>query len=78
MLRFTCTGEGVGLEMLEASTIGNPVLTTKYGGQMEYLKNGYFVNYKLDFIKINYSFLIKCNFGHIKLQTCISIIKIYL
>jgi len=48
--------EGVGLGMLEASTIGNPILTTKYGGQIEYMKEGYFVDYKLDFIKINYSF----------------------
>ena len=48
--------EGVGLGMLEASTIGNPVITTSYGGQMEYIKYGYFVKYKLDFININYSF----------------------
>lgn len=54
--------EGVGLGMLEASTMGNPVLTTKYGGQMEYLNNGYFVNYKLDFININYSFFNKMQF----------------
>ena len=62
--------------MLEASTIGNPVLTTKYGGQMEYLKNGYFVNYKLDFIKINYSFF--NNFKYIQIETTISIVNIFM
>jgi hypothetical protein len=54
--------EGVGLGMVEASTIGNPVLTTNYGGQLEYLNYGYFVDYKLDFININYSLFDKTQY----------------
>lgn len=54
--------EGVGLGMLEASTIGNPVITTSYGGQMEYLKCGFYINYKLGFININYSFFDKSQY----------------
>ena len=48
--------EGVGWGMLEASTLGKPVITTGYGGQMEYINDGYFVDYKLDKININYSY----------------------
>lgn len=42
-------GEGLGLGMLEALTLGKPVIATNYGGNTEFMSNelAFPVNYKL-------------------------------
>ncbi len=42
-------GEGAGIPLMEAATVGNPVISTGYGGSTEFLtkKNSYLVPYSL-------------------------------
>lgn len=51
-------GEGFGLTIFDAFKLKNPVVTTGYGGQVEYLGKDYpgLVDFKLDYIKNMHSF----------------------
>lgn len=46
-----CHAEGVGLGVCQSAYLGKSILITGYGGQIDYIKNGYFVDYKLGNVK---------------------------
>jgi len=50
-------GEGLGIGMLEAMSLGKPVIGTKYGGNMEFMNedNSFPVDYKMVKAKDDYS-----------------------
>jgi len=46
-----CHSEGVGLGACQSAYLKKSVIITGYGGQIDYIKTGYFVDYILDYVK---------------------------